>query len=86
MTYETPLTTTELRRLVVETVIPGNYKWVARDQNGSVHVYEYDPPYAVPPAVVILIIPVDAPLQPTLVELVADVLSAAGSVIVVETV
>ena len=40
MTYETPLTTTELRRLVVETVIPGNYKWVARDQNGSVYVYE----------------------------------------------
>ena len=35
--------TTEMRRLVVETVIPGNYKWVARDQDGSVHVFEQEP-------------------------------------------
>ena len=38
MTYEGELNTTELRRVVVETVIPGNYRWVARDQNRSVHV------------------------------------------------
>ena len=43
MTYEGELNTTDLRRVVVETVIPGNYRWVARDQNGSVHVYEHEP-------------------------------------------
>ena len=35
--------TTEMRRLVVETVIPGNFKYVARDQDGSIHVYENEP-------------------------------------------
>ena len=35
--------TTEMRRLVVETVIPGNFKYVARDLNGSVHVFENKP-------------------------------------------
>jgi len=35
--------TTEMRRLVVETVIPGNFKYVARDLNGSVHVFENEP-------------------------------------------
>ena len=35
--------TTKMRRLMVETVIPANYKWVARDQDGSVHVFEQEP-------------------------------------------
>ena len=35
--------TTEMRRLVVETVIPSNFKYVARDLDGSVHVYEKEP-------------------------------------------
>ena len=35
--------TTEMRRLVVETVIPSNFKYVARDLNGSVHVFENEP-------------------------------------------
>jgi hypothetical protein len=35
--------TTEMRRLVVETAIPGNFKWVARDLDGSVHVFENEP-------------------------------------------
>ena len=35
--------TPEMRRLTVETIIPANYKWVARDQDGSVHVFEEKP-------------------------------------------
>ena len=35
--------TTEMRRLVVETVIPAKFKWVARDLDGSVHVFENEP-------------------------------------------
>ena len=34
---------TQMRRLVVETVIPDNFRWVARDQDGSVHVFEEKP-------------------------------------------
>tara|TARA_E500000331_G_C16841394_1_gene533677 strand:+ start:298 stop:588 length:291 start_codon:yes stop_codon:yes gene_type:complete len=33
----------EMRRLVVETVIPTKFKWVARDLDGSVHVFEKEP-------------------------------------------
>ena len=32
-----------VRRLVVETIIPANFKYVARDQDGSVHVFEEKP-------------------------------------------
>ena len=35
--------TPEMRRLTVETIIPATYKWVARDQDGSVHVFEEKP-------------------------------------------
>jgi len=35
--------TPEMRRLTVETIIPANYKWVARDQDGSVHIFEEKP-------------------------------------------
>ena len=33
----------EMRRLVVETVIPTKFKWGARDLDGSVHVFEKEP-------------------------------------------
>ena len=35
--------TPAVRRLVVETIIPANFKYVARDQDGSVHVFEEKP-------------------------------------------
>ena len=35
--------THEMKRLVVETVIPSKFKWVARDLDGSVHVFEKEP-------------------------------------------
>ena len=35
--------TTEMRRVVVETVVPSNFKYVARDLDGSVHVFEKKP-------------------------------------------
>ena len=34
---------TQMRRLVVETVVSDNFRWVARDQVGSVHVFEEKP-------------------------------------------
>ena len=34
---------TQMRRLVVETVVSDNFRWVARDQDGSVHVFEEKP-------------------------------------------
>ena len=37
------MTTEMMRRLVVETVIPAKFKWVARDLDGSVHVFEKEP-------------------------------------------
>ena len=35
--------TPAVKRLVVETIIPANFKYVARDQDGSVHVFEEKP-------------------------------------------
>ena len=35
--------TAVMRRLVVETVIPSNFKWIARDQDGSIHAFEKEP-------------------------------------------
>jgi hypothetical protein len=35
--------TTEMRSLVVKTVVPSNFKYVARDLDGSVHVFEKEP-------------------------------------------
>ena len=35
--------TPAVRRLVVETIIPANFKYVARDQDGSVHIFEEKP-------------------------------------------
>ena len=37
------MTPEKMRRLVVETAIPLSFNWVARDLNGSVHVYEHEP-------------------------------------------
>ena len=35
--------TAVMRRLVVGTVIPSNFKWIARDQDGSIHAFEKEP-------------------------------------------
>ena len=32
-----------LRKIVVETMIPSNFKFMARDLDGSVHVFENEP-------------------------------------------
>tara|TARA_B100000029_G_scaffold322978_1_gene315347 strand:+ start:410 stop:703 length:294 start_codon:yes stop_codon:yes gene_type:complete len=32
-----------MKRVVVETLIPENFKYVARDQDGSVHAFEKEP-------------------------------------------
>ena len=32
-----------LRKIVVETMIPANFKFMARDLDGSVHVFENEP-------------------------------------------
>ena len=32
-----------LRKIVVETMIPANFKYMARDLDGSVHVFENEP-------------------------------------------
>ena len=32
-----------MKRVVVETVVPENFKYIARDQDGSVHVFEKKP-------------------------------------------
>ena len=32
-----------LRKIVVETMIPANFEWMARDLDGSVHVFENEP-------------------------------------------
>ena len=32
-----------LRKIVVETMIPANFKFMARDLDGSVHVFENKP-------------------------------------------
>ena len=29
-----------MKRVVIETVVPENFKYIARDQDGSVHVFE----------------------------------------------
>ena len=35
--------TQAMKRVVVETVVPENFKYIARDQDGSVHVFEKKP-------------------------------------------
>jgi len=35
--------TQEMRKVVLETVIPSKFKYIARDLNGSVHVFENEP-------------------------------------------
>ena len=35
--------TQEMRKVVLETVIPLKFKYIARDLNGSVHVFENEP-------------------------------------------
>ena len=35
--------TRAMKRVVVETVVPENFKYIARDQDGSVHVFEKKP-------------------------------------------
>ena len=32
-----------MKRVVIETVVPENFKYIARDQDGSVHVFEEKP-------------------------------------------
>ena len=32
-----------LRKIKVETMIPTNFKWIARDQDGSLHIFEKQP-------------------------------------------
>ena len=32
-----------MKRVVIETVVPENFKYIARDQDGSVHVFEETP-------------------------------------------
>ena len=34
---------TPMKRIVIETIIPGNFNFVARDQDGSVHAFEVEP-------------------------------------------
>ena len=33
----------EMRKVVLETVIPSKFKYVARDLDGSIHVFENEP-------------------------------------------
>ena len=35
--------TQEMRRVVLETVIPSKFKYIARDLDGSIHVFENEP-------------------------------------------
>ena len=35
--------TQAMKRVVVETVVPESFKYMARDQDGSVHVFEEKP-------------------------------------------
>ena len=35
--------TQEMRRVALETVIPSKFKYVARDLDGSIHVFENEP-------------------------------------------
>ena len=32
-----------MRKIKVETMIPTNFKWIARDQDGSLHIFEKQP-------------------------------------------
>ena len=32
-----------MKRVVIETVVPENFKYIRRDQDGSVHVFEEKP-------------------------------------------
>ena len=32
-----------MRKIKVETMIPTNFKWIARDQDGSLHIFEEQP-------------------------------------------
>ena len=32
-----------MKRVVIETVVPENFKYIARDQDGAVHVFEEKP-------------------------------------------
>ena len=32
-----------MRNIKVETMIPTNFKWIARDQDGSLHIFEKQP-------------------------------------------
>ena len=32
-----------MRKIKVETMIPTNFKWIARDQDGSLHIFETQP-------------------------------------------
>ena len=32
-----------MRKIKVETMIPTNFKWIAKDQDGSLHIFEKQP-------------------------------------------